>query len=162
MKALREDWKTAATVALSLILAGTTCRAGAADDWEFSLSPLFLWGKSIDGDAAIDGKAAPLDLDFIRRLIDYCTRHDLAIRSWAIAEPKLRELVKRTDDHRLNYLKMLFSGIGFDPGAADLRARVFLGEAAWEAALFRRMSRRERARKADAFFELLVAGAAAD
>lgn len=91
--------------------------------------------------------------------VEQLTRHDLAIRSWAIAEPNLRALVRRTDDHRLDYLRTLFAGVGFDKEASDLRARVFLGEAAWEAARFQRMSSRERGRKADAFFELLVAGA---
>jgi len=91
--------------------------------------------------------------------VEQLTRYDLAIRAWAIAEPKLRDLVKRTDDHRLNYLRMLFRGIGFDSEASDLRARVFLGEAAWEAARFERMSRGERADKAKAFFELLIAKA---
>jgi AcrR family transcriptional regulator len=88
--------------------------------------------------------------------VEQLTRHDLAIRSWAIAEPKLRVLVKRTDDHRLNYLRMLFRGIGFNKDGADLRARVFLGEAAWEAALFETMTRPQREKKAMAFFDLLV------
>ena len=88
--------------------------------------------------------------------VEQLTRHDLAIRSWAIAEPKLRVLVKRTDDHRLNYLRMLFRGIGFDKDGADLRARVFLGEAAWEASLFEKMTRPHREKKAMAFFDLLV------
>jgi hypothetical protein len=57
---------------------------------------------------------------------------------------------------------MLFAGAGFDAEASDLRARVFLGEAAWEAARFQRMSRGERARKAEAFFDLLLAGAKAN
>jgi hypothetical protein len=35
-----------------------------ADEWEFMLAPLFLWGMNIDGGAVIDGNAAPLDLDF--------------------------------------------------------------------------------------------------
>jgi len=91
--------------------------------------------------------------------VEQLTRYDLAIRAWAIAEPKLRDLVKRTDDYRLNYLRMLFRGMGFDSEASDLRARVFLGEAAWEAARFERMSKGERAEKAETFFELLVAKA---
>ena len=86
-------------------------------------------------------------------------RHDIAIRSWAIADPKLRPLVKRTDNHRLEYLNMLFRGIGFDQDGADLRSRVFLGEAAWEAALFEKMTKTQRAKKAEEFFQLLVAGA---
>ena len=92
------------------------------------------------------------EMVFVERL----TRHDIAIRSWSIAEPKLRELVKRTDDHRLNYLRMLFRGIGFDKEGADLRAGVFLAETAWEAALFKTMSKSQREKKAKAFFDLLV------
>ena len=94
--------------------------------------------------------------------VEQLTRHDLAIRSWAIAEPKLRDRVKRTDDHRLDYLCKLFRGIGFDREASELRARVFLGEAAWEAARMQRMSRSERERNAEAFFDLLVADARPD
>ena len=33
-------------------------------DWEFTLSPLFLWGMGISGDATIGDKTAPLDLEF--------------------------------------------------------------------------------------------------
>jgi hypothetical protein len=90
--------------------------------------------------------------------VEQLTRHDLAIRSWAIAEPKLQKLVKRTDDHRMNYLRMLFRGMDFAEEEADLRARVLLGYAAWEAALFETMTKPEREQKAMAFFELLVRG----
>jgi AcrR family transcriptional regulator len=90
--------------------------------------------------------------------VEQLTRHDLAIRSWAIAEPKLQKLVKRTDDHRMNYLRMLFRGLKFDEAEADLRARVFLGYAAWEAALFETMTKSEREKKASTFFGLLVEG----
>ena len=88
--------------------------------------------------------------------VEQLARHDLAIRSWAIAEPELRALVKRTDDHRLKYLRMLFTGMGFSEGGADLRAHVFLGEASWEAALFETMTTAQRKKKAMDFFDLLV------
>lgn len=55
--------KTAAAGFVSLTLASAG-HAGASDDWEFGLSPLFLWGKSVDGDSSINGKTAPVDLDF--------------------------------------------------------------------------------------------------
>ncbi len=32
--------------------------------WEYSVAPLYLWGKSIDGASSVAGKEAPLDLDF--------------------------------------------------------------------------------------------------
>ncbi|MEP1471920.1 MAG: hypothetical protein ABJK20_09075 [Halieaceae bacterium] len=36
----------------------------AADEWEFKLSPLFLWGISLDADATIGTETVPLDLSF--------------------------------------------------------------------------------------------------
>lgn len=51
-------------VAAGWLLALSGGTATAADEWEFSLSPLFLWGVSIDGDSTINGRTAPLDLDF--------------------------------------------------------------------------------------------------
>ena len=49
---------------MAVALATTSTMANAAEEWEFSLAPLFLWGLSIDGDATINGKTAPLDLEF--------------------------------------------------------------------------------------------------
>lgn len=95
-----------------------------------------------------------MDMVFVERL----TRYDLAIRSWAAAYPELQPLVKRTDDHRLKYLRQLFAGIGFDREGADLRSRVFLGETAWEAARFENMSKSRRRKQAKQLFDLLVAG----
>ncbi|MCP4766278.1 MAG: hypothetical protein GY875_08390 [Gammaproteobacteria bacterium] len=52
-------------LSMALVLATASTRADAAEEeWEFALSPLFLWGLSIDGDATINGNTAPLDLDF--------------------------------------------------------------------------------------------------
>lgn len=34
------------------------------DEWEYSLSPLFLWGLSLEGDSTINGATAPLDVEF--------------------------------------------------------------------------------------------------
>ena len=33
-------------------------------DWEFTLSPLFLWGMGISGDATIGDKTLPLEVEF--------------------------------------------------------------------------------------------------
>ena len=33
-------------------------------DWEFALSPLFLWGMGISGDSTIGSATAPLDIGF--------------------------------------------------------------------------------------------------
>ena len=57
--------KTAARLAvLSLFFSLSARSADSGGEWEFSLAPLFLWGISIDGDAAIGTATAPLELDF--------------------------------------------------------------------------------------------------
>ncbi|MEH6549302.1 MAG: hypothetical protein V7744_04890 [Pseudomonadales bacterium] len=38
--------------------------ADSSDGWGFSLAPMYLWGKNIDGTSTIAGMDAPLDLDF--------------------------------------------------------------------------------------------------
>jgi hypothetical protein len=50
---------------LAAMLCATNGTANAADDeWEFALSPLFLWGVSLEGESSMNGKGAPLDLEF--------------------------------------------------------------------------------------------------
>ena len=46
------------------MLLASTNLATASDEWEFALSPLFLSGISINGDATIGDATAPLDLEF--------------------------------------------------------------------------------------------------
>jgi hypothetical protein len=53
----------AKSVAITM-LAAIPIEAGAGEEWEFALSPLFLWGLSIDGDTTVNGRTTSLDLDF--------------------------------------------------------------------------------------------------
>ncbi|RLQ23339.1 hypothetical protein DWB85_01945 [Seongchinamella sediminis] len=55
----------------ALLLAGLPAQALAQEEgWEFSLSPLYLWAKNIEGSAAVGGREAPLDLDFRDDILD--------------------------------------------------------------------------------------------
>ena len=54
-------------LATSLMIAATNLAAAGqntSDEWEFSATPLFLWGMSIDGSSTIGSETLPLDLDF--------------------------------------------------------------------------------------------------
>ncbi len=35
-----------------------------SEEWQFALSPLFLWGMNVDGTTIIGPVSAPLELDF--------------------------------------------------------------------------------------------------
>ena len=49
---------------LVILVAFVSYSQSASAEWEFKLTPLFLWGISIDGDATIGTTEAPLDLEF--------------------------------------------------------------------------------------------------
>jgi AcrR family transcriptional regulator len=72
------------------------------------------------------------------------TRYDLAIRSWAIQEPNIRPLVRRTDVFRLNFVRDLFREMGFDATDADMRARMLVTYMALDGAVFDKQSKKKR------------------
>jgi len=57
-----------AALAALMTVGGST--VGHASDWEFKLSPLFLWGISLDADATIGTQTVPLDLAFEDEVMD--------------------------------------------------------------------------------------------
>jgi hypothetical protein len=56
--------KLSAQLAVAGVILASAHPVTASDDWEFALSPLFLWGISLKGDATIGDSTAPLDLNF--------------------------------------------------------------------------------------------------
>ena len=70
-KVLQPLHKLLRTSAAAVLLAPLALPAAAQEDeWEFMIAPLFLWGMSIDGSAAIEGNEAPLDLNFKDDLLE--------------------------------------------------------------------------------------------
>lgn len=51
---------------------------------------------------------------------------DVSFRAWAVHDPMAREVVEETDQIRLDYIRSLFLGIGFEELDAENRARLFL------------------------------------
>lgn len=56
----------AAVVGCAVLIGSLSGQVSAENPggWEYSLAPMYLWGKNIDGTSSIAGMAAPLDLDF--------------------------------------------------------------------------------------------------
>lgn len=52
----------------STLLATAPC--AFAEQWEFSIAPLYLWAKNIEGAATAGGNELPLDLDFKDDILD--------------------------------------------------------------------------------------------
>ena len=104
-----------------------------------------------------DGSASEKLFDLLNMVfVQKLTRHDLAIRAWAIDEPAIRSRIKRTDDFRVAYVCMLLEQMGFDEVSADFRARLFLGEASWEGWRYDDLTEAQRKQKAKDFYDLMV------
>jgi AcrR family transcriptional regulator len=55
---------------------------------------------------------------------DYDPAYDAAVRDWARISKPAEAAVRRTDDRRIDLLKQIFLGFGYDEDRAFIRARV--------------------------------------
>ena len=54
------------------------------------------------------------------------SRYDVRVRAWALEDPRVRSLVRRVDEERLEFIRSQFAALGFDELEAENRARLFL------------------------------------
>lgn len=59
---IKHKWIAVSTTAS--ILAFNSLPGAAEDEWQFSIAPLYLWAKNVEGSSSAGGKDAPLSLDF--------------------------------------------------------------------------------------------------
>jgi AcrR family transcriptional regulator len=105
----------------------------------------------------VTGTAEERLLELIRLVFERkLTRYDLAIRSWAVQEPDIRPLVRRTDVFRLNFVRTLFEEMGFDESNADMRARSLVTYAAMYGAVFDQLSQQKQLDQIDNLHAMLV------
>lgn len=54
----------------TLLLLVLPAHALAKEGWQFSVAPLYLWAKNVEGSSAVGGREAPLELDFRDDILD--------------------------------------------------------------------------------------------
>jgi AcrR family transcriptional regulator len=54
------------------------------------------------------------------------TRYDIAIRAWALMEPQIAYLVRKVDKQRLDFIRDLFSEMGFEGKELEMRSRTLV------------------------------------
>jgi AcrR family transcriptional regulator len=84
------------------------------------------------------------------------TRYDLAVRSWAIQEPDIRTMIRRTDVFRHNFIRALFEEMGFDNANADMRCRTLVTYAALYGAVFDQLSEPKQLAQIELMFAMLT------
>jgi AcrR family transcriptional regulator len=73
-------------------------------------------------------------------------RYDLVMRAWATREPGVTRIVKKVDEQRFEFIRALFSEMGFRGRELDNRTRLFVCYMAGEHVTFAKESR-EKQRK---------------
>lgn len=74
-------------------------------------------------------------------------RFDLAIRSWAGAEPEAAAAVKRTDETRYRFVRSLFAELGFQGDELEMRTRTYVVFSSMDDALGKPESPKGRVRR---------------
>lgn len=93
---------------------------------------LEFWFKNSTTEVRADITALELDgiqsLETLHRLIEHrsATSFDVAIRSWALHDPTAQEVVAKTDNVRLEFIRNQFRKIGFEGLDLENRSRLFL------------------------------------
>ena len=73
-------------------------------------------------------------------------RFDLAIRAWAKHDEVAKDFVKRVTKVRFQFIRQIFSEMGFNGEELEMRTMLFVCYQTWEMDTFGEMSVRKRSR----------------
>ena len=101
------------------------------DRREFNNSIAVYWAETLTSEALAnlrlnEGSAQERLLMLIQRIKDDdLPKYDIVMRAWALDEPMVAEQVERVDRERYQYIKSLFSEMGFTGNDLEVRTMVF-------------------------------------
>ena len=72
------------------------------------------------------------------------TQYDISIRAWASHDPVASRKVKKNDELRYNFVRSLFSEIGFKGEELEMRTRTFVVYNSLETGLFYKLSKKKQ------------------
>ena len=77
-------------------------------------------------------------------VINDLTRYDIAVRAWALMEPQVAHIVRKTDKRRLDFIRNLFAEMGFEGNEVEMRALTLVTFHAMEHGLLVKKTEEER------------------
>ena len=77
-------------------------------------------------------------------IINDLTRYDIAVRAWALMEPQVAYIVRKTDKRRLDFIRNLFAEMGFEGNEVEMRALTLVTFHAMEHGLLVKKTEEER------------------
>ena len=84
------------------------------------------------------------------------TKYDLAIRDWAAHDPAAAKAVRSVYRMRLDFVRSIFSDLGFRGRQLEMRTRLFVCYHSWEMTMFDDLSKDERRKLLRLRHKLLV------
>lgn len=99
---------------------------------DFVLAILDYWSAvftdKVNAEVDESGLPARERLLLLMKLIerDGLDRYDAAFRSWAAQDPTVRKFVKKVDTIRFEFVRSMFSDMGFEGDDLDERTRIWL------------------------------------
>jgi AcrR family transcriptional regulator len=84
------------------------------------------------------------------------TKYDLAIRDWAAHDPAAAKAVRLVYRMRMQFVRSIFSGLGFRGQQLEMRTRLFVCYHSWEMTMFDDLSKDERRKLLRLRYKLLV------
>ena len=66
----------------------------------------------------------------------HLTKYDLAMTSWAKSNSQVHKVVRKVVKMRLDYLQLIFAGLGFIGDELEMRTRLFVCYHSWEDTMF--------------------------
>jgi len=86
----------------------------------------------------------------------HLTKFDLAMTSWAKSDSKIRKVVNKVVKMRLNYLRTIFSEIGFEGDELEMRTRLFVCYHSWEETMFPDLSNQKHSKLLKLRYKYLI------
>jgi AcrR family transcriptional regulator len=117
---------------------------------DFILSLVEYWAKVstlsvVEHMKQVQGNAEERLLELMQFIvINDLTRYDIAVRAWALMEPQVAHIVRKTDRRRLNFIRNMFAEMGFEGKEQEMRARTLIIFHAMEHGLLVKKAEEER------------------
>jgi len=84
-------------------------------------------------------------------------RYDVSIRAWAAHDPQLiATIVKTIDRRRIAFVRSLFTELGFEGEAAEMRARAVVSYLSFEESTLAKSGQKRRSKMLDQFARLIT------
>ena len=86
----------------------------------------------------------------------HLTKYDLAMTSWAKLDSHVHKVVKKVVKMRLDYLRVIFAGLGFEGDELEMRTRLFVCYHSWEDTMFPDLSNQKHSKLLKLRYKYLI------